>query len=251
MSKIWINECVYYIHPVHGFYASDENGNVIHIIKKVLHKVNKTSGGYLYFHVRKYGERKMCFVNRFVWECFNSAIPKEKLIDHINNNKEDNRLCNLQLMTQQQNCLKAAKNRDYTFVAKNHKNRKCVKAFNKNTKEVSYFHSMYAVQQHLQINAGIVKMVCEGINDVKAGKSKKDGYYYTFQYIKQDDLPSDHKKSANTIPKRVSDEDKKKHKSEAMKKWQSKEFKCSDCDKVYKNGYRYAHKRHCQKRQKQ
>ena len=110
---------------------------------------------------------------------------------------------------------------------------------------------MSAVQQHLGINAGIVKMVCEGLNHCKLGVSKKDGHSYTFQYIKQDDLPTDHKKSANIRPKRVSDEDKKKHQMETIKKWQSKEFKCPYCRKVYKNNYKYLHKKNCQKRQKQ
>ena len=32
---------------------------------------------------------------------------------------------------------------------------------NQNTNEVSYYNGFYAVQQHLQINAGIVKSVCE------------------------------------------------------------------------------------------
>ena len=173
------------------------------------------------------------------------------MIDHINNDNEDNRLCNLQLMTQQQNCKKSAKDRDYSFVAKNYENRKCVKALNKNTNEVSYFNSMSAVQQHLDINVGIVKMVCEGLNHCKSGVSKKDGHSYTFQFIKQDDLPADHKKSANIRPKRVSDEDKKKHQMEAIKKWQSKEFKCPDCNKVYKNSCKCLHKKHGQKRQKQ
>ena len=82
-------------------------------------------------------------------------------------------MCNLQLMTQKENCKKSAKGRDYTFTAKNHQNKKCVKATDCETNEVTYYNSMYAVQQHLQINAGIVKMVCEGINHCKTGISKK------------------------------------------------------------------------------
>ena len=50
-----------------------------------------------------------------------------KVIDHVNNIKDDNRLCNIQLITQQENCKKSAKRRDYTFAAKNHQNKKCVK----------------------------------------------------------------------------------------------------------------------------
>ena len=169
--------------------------------------------------VRKYGGiQKRYQVHRFVWECYNGIIPDGKVIDHINNNKKDNRLCNLQLMTPQQNCKKSAKNRDYSFAAQNHKNRKCVKAINKDTNEVTYYYSMSAVQQHIGINAGIVKMVCESINGYKSGVSKKDGNSYTFQYIKQDDLPDNYKKSANKRPQRVSDEDKKKHQMEAIKK---------------------------------
>ena len=48
-----------------------------------------------------------------------------------------------------------------TFAANNHQNKKCVKATNIDTNEVSYYNSMYAVNQHLSVNAGIVKMVCE------------------------------------------------------------------------------------------
>ena len=76
-------------------------------------------------------------------------ITDDKVTDHINDDKADNRLSNLQIMTQQANCKKSAKNRDYSFAANNHKNRRCVKATNINKEEVSYFSSMYAVQQHL------------------------------------------------------------------------------------------------------
>ena len=90
---------------------------------------------------------------------------------------EDNRLYNLQIVTQQANCKKSAKKRDYTFAANNFQNRKCVK-INQTTQGVVYFNSMYAIQQHLGINAGIVKMVCEGLNNCKTGISKKDGHHY-------------------------------------------------------------------------
>ena len=246
-----MNDCVYSVHPIYDLYASDENGNIINIIKKVPIKGKKKYNGYIHIGVRKYrGKLKMYYAHRFVWECFNGIIPEGKVIDHINNKKEDNELSNLQILTQQQNCKKSAKDRDYTFVAKNHENRKCVKAINKNTNEVSYYKSMYAVQQHLSINVGIVKMVCEGINNVKSGVSKKDGHSYTFKYIKQEELPDNYKKSANIRPHRVSDEDKKKNHSEAIKKWQNKEFKCLNCNKTFKNSYKYLHKKYCKNSQK-
>ena len=211
------------------------------------HKGNKNNGGYLNVCVRKHAQsgQKTYYVHRFIWECFNNVIPEGKVIDHINNNKEDNRLCNLQLVAQQENCKKSAKDLDYTFVANDRNNRKCVKAINKNTNEVTYFYSMYSVKQHLGINAGIVKMVCEGLNHCKSGVSKKDGHSYTFEYIRQDDLPDNYKKSSNKRPRRVSEKDKKKHNVEALKEWQNKEYKCPKCDKTIKNSCKYVHNKKC------
>ena len=145
----------------------------------------KTNRGYMsVISVRKYcqkGQKTVC-VHRFIWECFNGLLPEGNVIDHINSVKDDNRLCNLQSTTQQENCEKAAKNRDYSFAAKNHKNKKCVKAINQNTNEITYFKSLYAAQQKLGINAGRVKMVCEGLNRCKSGISKKDNNAYKFEY---------------------------------------------------------------------
>lgn len=42
-------------------------------------------------------------VQRIVWEAFNGPIPKGMQINHINEDKTDNRLCNLNLMTPKEN----------------------------------------------------------------------------------------------------------------------------------------------------
>ena len=101
-------------------------------------------------------------------------------------------------------------------------------SINKQTKEVTYYNSLYAVNQQLGINAGIVKMVCEKINNVKSGMSTKDGCYYKFEYVKKD-LLDDYKKSANIKPK-MSDEERKKRKNELLTKWQQKQYKCPRCE---------------------
>ena len=243
MTEITINERVYVTHPIYNLYAGSKDGKIIHIIKQVPHVGNKSNRGYMKVSVRKHAQsgQKSYQVHRFIWKCFNGIISDDKVIDHINNKEEDNRLCNLQLVTHQQNCKKSAKDRDYKFNAKNHENRRCVKATNKNTNEMIYFNSMYAIQQHLEINVGIVKMVCEGLNNCKSGKSKKDGHYYTFEYIKKEELPDNYKKSANKRPRKFSDEEKKKHRIE----WLNKEYKCLKCGTVTKNKSKYQHIKKC------
>ena len=190
-TKIEINDCVYNIHPIYDLYGADKNGYIINIINKNPIKGNINNRGYMICNVRKHAQngQKAMLVHRFVWECFNGLIPCDKVIDHINDNTEDNRLCNLKLVTHQVNCKKSAKNRDYSFVKYNHDNKRCIKAINQNTKEISYYKSMYKTYQCLDINVGIIKMVCENLNNCKSGISKKDGQRYIFEYIKADELP--------------------------------------------------------------
>ena len=101
MTNIEIEKCVYKVHPVYNLYASDGNGNIIHLVKQVPSTGQKHKNGYLFCMVRKHGQKgqKAYCVHRFTWECFNGLISDGKVIDHINNIRDDNRLCNLQLVT--------------------------------------------------------------------------------------------------------------------------------------------------------
>lgn len=51
-------------------------------------------------------ERKQIATHRLVWESFISPIDKGMVIDHINENKLDNRITNLQMITQGENIRK-------------------------------------------------------------------------------------------------------------------------------------------------
>ena len=92
-----IVECVYQIHPIYDLYAASRDGKIVHIIKQNPNIGFKQPNGYMRQRVRKYGDKnqKTYYVHRFAWECYNGVIPDGKVIDHVNDNKEDNRLCNL------------------------------------------------------------------------------------------------------------------------------------------------------------
>ena len=70
----------------------------------------KHKSGYMMTRVPRAGDKERDYVlaHRAVWESFHGQIPPNIEVDHINDNKADNRLDNLQLLTPSENCKKAA-----------------------------------------------------------------------------------------------------------------------------------------------
>ena len=56
MNKIEIENYVYKVHPVYNLYASDGNGNIIHLVRQVPSPGQKHKNGYLFCMVRKHGQ---------------------------------------------------------------------------------------------------------------------------------------------------------------------------------------------------
>ena len=174
----------FFIHPIYEKYAANKYGEIINIRIRKPMLGNICNNGYLFFgiYISK-NKQKTYMSHRFIYECFNGMIEKNKVINHINFIRTDNRLKNLEVVTTSENNKKSAINRDYSFVKDNHKNKKTVKAINLLTNEESIYYSLYSVYKILSINAGQVKMICEGLNCCKSATSKKDGQKYTFVYL--------------------------------------------------------------------
>lgn len=85
------------IHPDTGYYVSDL-GRVVGFFGKILNPVVGKRG---YSSVLLCSKRWS--VHRLVWTTFKSQIPPKMEINHLNRNKSDNRLINLEMVTHQEN----------------------------------------------------------------------------------------------------------------------------------------------------
>ena len=63
--------------------------------------------GYKVVSIRNGKTKMQCRIHRIVWIAEHGIIPDGYVIDHINNDKQDNRRCNLQLLTAAENSTKA------------------------------------------------------------------------------------------------------------------------------------------------
>jgi hypothetical protein len=79
--------------------------------KKTSKRNYKKKNDYDVVHFVKEGKRYKRFVHRLVWQTWGGDIPEGLQIDHINGVKDDNRIENLQLLTQQENIKKYWENK--------------------------------------------------------------------------------------------------------------------------------------------
>ena len=108
-QRVIIDGVKYYKHPVFSNYAASRNGDVINVKTKRIMNIKKRVNSYLLFTIyNKKLEKPFTYLqHRFVYEVFRGPIPKCFEVDHVNNNKTDNRIKNLQLLTPRQNSEKS------------------------------------------------------------------------------------------------------------------------------------------------
>ena len=135
--------------------------------KKKMLKLQMNNSGYLLFGLCENDLKSYC-VSRFVFETFKGMIPVDKEVDHIDNDKKNNNINNLQLLTHTEN------------IKKNHFKRKVI-SFNIETKEKKIFNSIKETAEFYGIFSSNICLNCQ--KKIKTCKSKKDGMKYIFNYI--------------------------------------------------------------------
>lgn len=164
-------------HPVYRNYGANKDGDIFKLDNKKKYLFNPRDGRYPSISLYKDGKSSSMITSRFIFECFNGLLDKCYVIDHINNNKYDNKLSNLQKMTQKENIKKK-------YIGGIHYNNihKNIKAINMTTKKSKQFKSMNNCARILQICMPSIRRCCEKIQ--KTAISKINGQRYSFKYIK-------------------------------------------------------------------
>ena len=112
----------FFIHPVYKKYAANEDGEIMNIRLRKARKGYFNQNGYLNFTIYlEKNKYKNYSSHRFVYECFYGIIEKNKQINHINSNRVDNRIKNLEVVTASENMTKSAKNKFWLLSQKSKK----------------------------------------------------------------------------------------------------------------------------------
>ncbi len=102
-------------------YTIDENGNILSLSRGTFRTPFENIYGYKYIFLYKNGKVYNRLIHRLVYNAWRGIIPKGLTVEHIDENKNNNNINNLQLLTRSENVLK--------FHKVNSKKKRCVEGF--------------------------------------------------------------------------------------------------------------------------
>ena len=162
-------------HPIYKNYGVKEDGTILNLKTMRRLKPETNNRGYSRIWVYKNGNPRRYCVHRFVFESFKGDIPIELQVDHIDNDKQNNCIDNLQLLTSVENCQKAP-------VGKRRENGKppvSVVSICVETGERQTFPSMNGAARALRVSFGPISKIVR--NKARSTQSKTTGQWYKFE----------------------------------------------------------------------
>jgi len=102
-------------------------------------------------------------VSHVIWEAFNGPIPPGYEVNHINEDKTDNRLCNLNLMTRKENCNWGTRNERLIKNRKGYGREIAVIQYRLDGTEVKSYPSMRKAEAATKINCGEISKCARGL----------------------------------------------------------------------------------------
>ncbi len=150
--------------------------NYLRTGKEKILKPLKDKGGYLFVSLYKSGKVKLFKIHRLVAQAFIDNPKNKPCINHIDCDRQNNCVNNLEWVTQKENIQYAYKLERITSC----KEKTPIIAINLVTGDEIYFNSQMEAARQLNLHQG-------NISDVLKGKLKRTGNY-NFKYVNEDDL---------------------------------------------------------------
>lgn len=93
---------------VFSYYAASKDGEIVNVKTEKILKPRLTKTGYhrIIFYDKNLDKQRDYYIHSFVYECFYGLIPEGYEIDHIQQDKSNNQIKNLQLLTDKENVQK-------------------------------------------------------------------------------------------------------------------------------------------------
>ena len=157
-----------------GYKINIQRGLVINNKRWILAR-NPVSTGY---HVSQLPGHGTESVHRLVWKQKNGDIPKDKFVDHIDNNKGNNSITNLQLLTNSENTRKAYANKNLKGIRM-----KAIPiiARNYDTKAETTYESISKAASALEIEPARISSLLKGKGRTVMGKQVR----YEFAFVQE------------------------------------------------------------------
>ena len=144
-------------------YEVSNCGNICTKTKNKLFKLNKNSRGYIVVTFTKNKIEKSYSVHRLVAEAFIPNPENKPQVNHINGDKTDNRVENLEWCTQSENQIHCFKNNLQK------RNNKKVIQYDINNNLIRVWDSLKEAAEQLNINHSKISLVCRGKRKTTGG----------------------------------------------------------------------------------
>ena len=160
-------------HLIFKTYGAKKDGTIVNLKTKKTLNTYKINSGYMIIGLQLNKKSETTLVHRFVYECFNGKIPNGLHIDHIDGDKTNNRINNLEAVSRSENMKRMHKNR------KLKEQRTKILATCQKTGETKMYKNMLTASKQLTINLKLIKSVLNKHKQL-AAKSEYTGNWFTF-----------------------------------------------------------------------
>lgn len=177
MEEIWRD-----IKGYEGLYKVSNYGRFFGIKKKRIKTLSCGDKGYYYVELWKNNIRQTFRVNRVVYETFIGSIPYNYEVNHIDEDKSNNSVWNLNLLTAKDNANWGTRNErmiDTRNKNKSLNSEKAVLQYTKDGQFVAEYKSLIEAERQTKIKWTNISRVCRGV----CGHKTAGGYIWKYKEV--------------------------------------------------------------------